>query len=48
MCIIKNINKQINKKLFNFRKCADPLNIHQNIVKSNLHVVTSAEHKQII
>ena len=31
----------------NFRKCADPLNIHQNIVKSNLHVVTLDEYKQI-
>ena len=31
----------------NFRKHIDPLNIHQNIVKSNLHVVTLEEYKQI-
>ena len=31
----------------NFWKCTDPLNTHQNIVKSNLHVVTSEEYKQI-
>ena len=31
----------------NLRKCAYALNIHQNIVKSNLHVVTLEEYKQI-
>ena len=30
-----------------FRKCADPLNIHQKIVKSNLHILTLEEYKQI-
>ena len=28
-------------------KCADPLNIHQNIVKINLHVLILEEFKQI-
>ena len=31
----------------NFRKCTDLLNIHQNIVKSSLRVVTLEEYKQI-
>ena len=31
----------------NIRKCADPLNIHQNIFKSNLHIVILEEYKQI-
>ena len=31
----------------NFRKCAYRLNIHQDIVKSNLDAVTLEEYKQI-
>ena len=31
----------------NFGKCADRLNIHKNIVKSDLQVVTLEEYKQI-
>ena len=30
-----------------FKKCAGPLNIRQNVVKSNLHIVTLEEYKQI-
>ena len=31
----------------NFRKSANPLNIYQNIVKSNFYVVTLEQYKQI-